>query len=83
MLDKYQDVTKEDVIDILRKYFLPLFDAKSSVVVSVTAPGKVEEIAENLKASGYDVEKRTLTVEPGEDDESGSESGSGSEDSDN
>jgi Zn-dependent M16 (insulinase) family peptidase len=84
VLEKFQDVTIDDVLRILNKYFLPLFDAKGSVVVSVTAPGKADEVADGLKAVGYSVERRTLDVEPdeGSDEyETGSESGNGSENS--
>ncbi|KAL6304310.1 Metalloenzyme, LuxS/M16 peptidase-like protein [Sparassis latifolia] len=74
LLEKYQAVTKEDVLAALRKYFLPLFDASSSVAVVVTAPSKAAQIGKELAAVGYDVEQRTLEVDP--DEESGSESGS-------
>lgn len=89
LLEKYQAISKEDVLDSLKRYFLPLFDPKSSVVVSVTAPGKVEEVSKGLGDAGFEVERRTLEVEPGEEeeeedsdedsDESGSESGSESD----
>ncbi|KAI0036602.1 Metalloenzyme, LuxS/M16 peptidase-like protein [Vararia minispora EC-137] len=80
MLERFSAVTISDVLCALRTYFLPLFDPASSVVVSVTAPGKADEVAEGLSAQGYEVERRSLEVEPG-DEESGSEyeSGSGSE----
>jgi Zn-dependent M16 (insulinase) family peptidase len=72
LLEKYQEVSKDDVLRVLQQYFLPLFDASTSVVVSVTAPGKAEEISKGLKDAGFDVERRTLEV----DHEDGSESGS-------
>jgi hypothetical protein len=75
LLEKYQEVSKDDVLQVLRQYFLPLFDASTSVVVSVTAPGKAQEISEGLKDAGFVVERRTLEV----DNEEGSESGSDSE----
>ncbi|KZV77044.1 hypothetical protein PENSPDRAFT_645781 [Peniophora sp. CONT] len=78
MLEKYQTVTREDVLKVLKTYFVPLFDPASSVVVSVNAPGKADEIAEGLTKEGYTVERRTLDVDPeeleGSEDESGSES---------
>ncbi|KAA1467937.1 hypothetical protein DENSPDRAFT_833113 [Dentipellis sp. KUC8613] len=77
LLEKFQSVTKEDVLQSLRTYFLPLFDASSSVIVSVTSPGKTDEVAQGLAGMGFEVSRRTLEVEP---DEDGSESGSGSED---
>ncbi|KAI0068340.1 hypothetical protein BV25DRAFT_1875780 [Artomyces pyxidatus] len=79
LLEKFQNVTKQDVLDSLKKYFLPLFDSSSSVVVSVTAPGKADEVTQGLKDAGFEVERRTLQVEHDEDgSETGSESGSGS-----
>ena len=74
LLEKYQEVSKDDVLRVLKQYFLPLFDASTSVVVSVTAPGKAEEISEGLKDAGFDVERRTLEVEHEDEGESESES---------
>ncbi|KAF8844003.1 hypothetical protein BDN67DRAFT_895938 [Paxillus ammoniavirescens] len=75
-LEKYQAVTKEDVLTSLEKYILPIFNSSSSTAVVVTAPSKVSQIAAGLKEYGFDVEKRTLEVEP--DDHGSSESGSAS-----
>ncbi len=66
-------MTKEEVIEALRRHFLPLFDPASSVAVVVTAPSKAAEIGEQLSAVGYKVEQRTLELDPEED---GSESDS-------
>jgi Zn-dependent M16 (insulinase) family peptidase len=76
LLEKFQTVSKADVLAALEKYFLPLFDASTSVAHVVTAPGKADSIAEALTAIGFDVEKRTLEVDPDEMEEDGSESGS-------
>lgn len=86
LLEKYQVVTKEDVLAIFRRYFLPLFDSSSSVAIVVTAPAKVDEIAEGLAETGFVIEKRTLEIDPSElealhdhdCDSCGSESGSDS-----
>lgn len=75
LLEKFQAVTKEDVLATLKKHFLPLFDSSSSIAVVVTAPSKAESIAEGLLKAGFDVEKRTLEIDPSELEE-GSESGS-------
>lgn len=74
LLEKYQEVSKDDVLRVLQQYFLPLFDASTSVVVSVTAPGKAREISKGLKDAGFVVERRTLEVDHEEGSESGSES---------
>ena len=73
LLEKFQAVTKADVLAALKTHFLPLFDAQSSVAVVVTAPGKADEVSDELGKIGFDVERRTLQVEA---DEDGSESGS-------
>ncbi|KAI0778573.1 Metalloenzyme, LuxS/M16 peptidase-like protein [Trametes elegans] len=79
LLEKFQQITKEDVLGVLRRYFLPLFDASSSVAVVVIAPSKAEQVSKDLAEIGFDVEQRTLQVEADEDGEySDSEEGSAS-----
>ena len=78
LLSKYQEVTKEDVLASLKKYFLPLFDSASSVVAVVTAPGKTAEITEGLTKVGYQVEQQTMDVEMADGSDASSVSGSGS-----
>jgi Zn-dependent M16 (insulinase) family peptidase len=81
-LEKFQDVTREDVLSVMKTYFLPLFDANSSVCVTVAAPGKVEEIAAALISEGFEVDKKSLEIDPDEMEESDysdEESESGSE----
>jgi Zn-dependent M16 (insulinase) family peptidase len=89
VLESLQAVTKADVLTVLEKYFLPLFNSATSVATVVTAPGKADEIAKGLTAEGFEVEKRTLQVDPeemedgeesGSDDESGSEMDTESDD---
>ena len=79
LLERYRAVTKEDVLAVLRKYFLNLFDPSTSIAVVVTAPGKADETAEDLTKIGFEVSRRSLETDS-DVDESGSESGSGSED---
>jgi len=83
LLAKYQAVTKEDVLEALKTQFLPLFDPSSSIVVAVTSPAKADEIDQGLKEAGFEVDRRTLEVDPSEleegsdsedDESSGSES---------
>jgi Zn-dependent M16 (insulinase) family peptidase len=77
LLEKYQRVKKEDVMRCLKDYILNLFQPESSIALVVTAPGKSDEIVENLGEKGFKVEKRTIEVQ---DDEGGdSEDGSGSD----
>ncbi|OCH95812.1 hypothetical protein OBBRIDRAFT_788022 [Obba rivulosa] len=78
-LQRYQAISKDDVLTALRNYFLPLFDSSSSVAVIVTAPSKSKQIGDDLAAAGFVVEQRTVEAdarEDGDDSESGSEDGS-------
>lgn len=69
ILEKYQAVTKEDVLRCLKTHYLRLFDPKTSVAIVVTAPGKADEIAEALGKKGFEVQKKTIEVEEGADGE--------------
>ncbi|CAK5280254.1 unnamed protein product [Mycena citricolor] len=82
LLEKYQVVTKQDVLAIFGKYFLPLFDPASSVAIVVAAPGKVDGIVEGLSATGFQVEQRSLEVDPSELEEHDSDCSSCDSDSD-
>ncbi|TFK41069.1 Metalloenzyme, LuxS/M16 peptidase-like protein [Crucibulum laeve] len=70
LLEKYQAVTKDDVVAALRTHFLPLFDPASSVAVVVTAPSKAEKIGDSLSKAGFEVSQRELEVDPSELEES-------------
>ena len=79
MLSRYQAITKEQVLEALRKYFLPLFDPASSIAVVVTAPSKLDVVAAGLTEYGFSVERRTLEVDAQESEasENASESDDG------
>ncbi|KAL0580364.1 hypothetical protein V5O48_001609 [Marasmius crinis-equi] len=83
LLEKFQAVTKEDVLHVLKTYFLPLLDSKSSIAVVVTAPSRADSIDKDLTAYGFEVERQSLEVDPneleGSESESDSESDSESE----
>ena len=81
LLKKFQAVTKEDVLRVLKTGFIPLFDSKSSIAVVVAAPSQVEPISSGLTELGFDVQHRNVEVTPDDMDVDGSES-SGSEGSD-
>ena len=81
LLEKYQAVTKDDVLDAIKAHVLPLFDSSSSVAVVVTAPSKANEIGAGLKAIGFEVTQRVMETDPidsEDEDETGSESSSDS-----
>jgi hypothetical protein len=63
LLQKYQAVTKDDVLSVIKTHFLPLFDSSSSVAVVVTAPAKADEIGAGLKAKGFEVTQRFMKTD--------------------
>ena len=46
LLSLCHSVTKEQVLEMMEKYLLPVFKAESSVAVVVSPPGKVDELTE-------------------------------------
>lgn len=76
LLEKYQAVTKDEILAALEKHCLPLFNPETSIAVIVTAPGKVDSTADSMTSLGFEVEKRAVEVDQDELD------GSASEDSD-
>ncbi|KAJ3568798.1 hypothetical protein NP233_g5473 [Leucocoprinus birnbaumii] len=80
-LSKFQSVTKDDIVRVLKQYFLPLFDPSSSIAVVVTAPSKAEEIGTGLQNVGFEVSHRELAVDPEELEGSEFETDTGSESS--
>jgi Zn-dependent M16 (insulinase) family peptidase len=78
LLEKYQTVTKADVVAALRKHFLPLFDPTTSVAVVVTAPGNAEDVGNGLQGMGFEVTQKEMQIDPSEMEEyeTGSESDS-------
>ncbi|KAH9486850.1 hypothetical protein JR316_0000915 [Psilocybe cubensis] len=80
LLEKYQDITKADILEALKRHFLPLFDSASSVAVVVTSPVKADEIATQLTTKGFDVTQKSIEIDPSEmeEDDSGSDSDSDS-----
>ncbi|EJU02584.1 hypothetical protein DACRYDRAFT_21645 [Dacryopinax primogenitus] len=63
LLQRYNGVTREEVLAAIRKYILPVFDPAHSVAVVVSSPNKAEEITAGLKSAGFDVESRKLDLE--------------------
>ena len=64
LLQKFQAVTKEDVLRVLKTGYMHLFDPKHSVAVVVAAPSQVEPVTTGLSELGYDVEHRNLEMNP-------------------
>ena len=63
MLEKFQAVTRDDVLRALKIHVLPLFDPSSSIAVVVTAPAIAEEIGAGLEAIGFEVTQRVMEVD--------------------
>jgi len=83
LLQKYQAITKADVLRALQKHFLPLFKPSSSVAVVVTAPAKAKEIGDALNVIGFEVTQKVMEIDPSEmaegDTDTESDSGSSSD----
>lgn len=81
------NVSIEDLVRIMNKYFVPLFNSKQSAVFVSAHPTKVSELTEFFEKQGYDVEVEESTLQLDEegdegeedDDETGSESDSDSD----
>lgn len=71
-------VTKESVVEAMKKYLMPLFDSKTSMVFIACHESMTEGVCTELKKKGYDV--HVEEVQGGHGDESeGEETGSDSE----
>lgn len=66
LLEKYQAVTKDEVLAALKKYCLRVFNPATSVAVIVTAPGKVDSTMAGFQNLGFVPERRELEVSPEE-----------------
>ncbi|KAG7750305.1 hypothetical protein KL912_000865 [Ogataea haglerorum] len=53
LVKSLSQVTSEDVVDVLKKHFLPMFDPKSSVCFVCCSPSKVESIERFFSSKGY------------------------------
>jgi hypothetical protein len=82
-LEKCRAVTKEDVISVIRQYFLPIFDPATSVAIVVTAPSRADKISADLAAAGFEVTRRTIDAgsdEMGEGEEGSADDSDGDSD---
>ncbi|KAH9818516.1 zinc metalloprotease [Melampsora americana] len=70
LLKKTKDITIDQVLEAIEKYFLPIFDAKTSLAVVASSPGKAESTAASLEAAGYRVEQRESNAASVEDEAS-------------
>ncbi|KAJ9110677.1 hypothetical protein QFC19_001506 [Naganishia cerealis] len=82
-LASLKNITVDQVREAMIKYFVPLFDAKSSFIAVASATGLTDKIQSELKEFGYRVEIRELPSfgdAEAHDDDSASGSEHGSED---
>lgn len=78
-LARVQEVDDRQILDVLARYFLPLFKSEGSVVALACAPGKHAELVEGFGRDGWEIVERSLAAANGDDDDdSEMESGSGS-----
>lgn len=80
LLNKTKDITIDQVLKTIEKYFLPIFDARSSVAMVASSPSKAASTASSLKMAGYRVEQRELNVAPEEGSETDNMSATDDED---
>lgn len=85
-LDKLNKITTDDVVYILKKYFLPIFDSKKSLLFAAIPSDYAEEFETFLKEQGYEVNIEEVGKGAHEEEErcehsesEGSDSDSGSE----
>ncbi|CAH7682774.1 Metalloenzyme, LuxS/M16 peptidase-like protein [Phakopsora pachyrhizi] len=60
LLDRSKNVTREDVIESIKRYLLPIFDPKSSSALISSSNTRASDISESLKSMGYRVELKEL-----------------------
>ena len=63
LLEKFQAVTRDDVLSALKIHILPLFEPSSSIAVVVAAPAKADEIGAGLKDIGFEVTQRVMETD--------------------
>lgn len=56
-IKRIQNVSRNQVLDAIKKYIIPLVDPSSSVVIAITPPHKVEGTAKGLEELGMKTEK--------------------------
>lgn len=61
-LHKLESYTSEDLVYIMKKYFLPLFDARKSLIFSCIPSSKSDEFSLFLVEQGYDVSLEEITA---------------------
>lgn len=86
MLSQIPNVTIADIRAAIGKYYVPLFDANTSIGAVTVSSGKADEVEAGFKELGFATERHELPQLGGEEDadmsgsatgsESGSESGS-------
>ncbi|RCK66408.1 hypothetical protein Cantr_02135 [Candida viswanathii] len=73
-IQRLNSLTSEDIVYVLKKYFVKLFDANHSLVFTSVPPAKAEELAEFFNKQGYNINIEDIGSEEYSDEEySGSE----------
>ncbi|KAG7863469.1 hypothetical protein KL919_000784 [Ogataea angusta] len=75
-------VTAQDVVDVLRKYFLPMFNPKSSVCFVCCSPSKVKSIEKFFSSKGYDTSVEHIAADDGDEDYESDEDDDGDDEDD-
>ncbi|RCK65426.1 hypothetical protein Cantr_01093 [Candida viswanathii] len=73
-IQRLNSLTSEDIVYVLKKYFVKLFDANHSLVFTSVPPAKAEELAGFFNKQGYNINIEDIGSEEYSDEEySGSE----------
>ncbi|ODV73718.1 Sdd3p CYBJADRAFT_127523 [Cyberlindnera jadinii NRRL Y-1542] len=85
-IKQLKQVTKQDMVNILQKYYVKIFDSETSSVFACTHTSKGEELKAFLSSEGYEVNVEEVAIhgdeeddEDGEDEDDDSEEETGSE----
>ncbi|KAG7892759.1 hypothetical protein KL936_000933 [Ogataea polymorpha] len=82
LVKSLSQVTSQDVVDVLKKYFLPMFDPKSSVCFVCCSPSKVESIEKFFNSKGYATSVEYVAADDAEESYESDEDEDGDEDED-
>ncbi|OWB74270.1 catalytic activity protein [[Candida] boidinii] len=81
LMKKLTQITEEELLDTIRKYFVPLFNSESSMVFACVNPSKSKALGDFFeKKMGYDV--NITSVSSNQDDDGANDDGESDENED-
>lgn len=67
LIKKLKSITANDLVEIVNKYFVPLFDPQSSVLFASVPPSKCQDLERFFTKQGYKVEIENVNIESNDD----------------